>query len=59
MSNKKNNCAGVAILILDKANFKVRSVTCDEEGYFTMTKVQIMKNIISKFVNNQKMASEI
>lgn len=43
MSNQKET--SVAILILDKVNFKVRSVTCDEEGYFTMTKIQIMKKI--------------
>lgn len=43
MSSQKET--SVAILILDKVNFKVRSVTCDEEGYFTMTKIQIMKKV--------------
>ena len=40
-ASSKWNTAGVAIIIIDKTDFKSKSVTRDKEGYFIMIKVSI------------------
>ena len=41
----KSKKAGVAILILDKIDFKIKTVTRDKEGHYVIIKGSIQKKI--------------
>ena len=54
-ANEKQKKAGVAILISDKIDFKIRTVTRDKEGYYILTKGSIQeedKTIVNIYVPN-------
>ena len=46
-ANGKHKKAGVAILISDKIDFKIKTVTRDKEGHYIMTKGSIQEEIIT------------
>lgn len=43
--NTKHNTVGEAILISDKLNFKIKTITRDQEGHFIKRKNQFIKHI--------------
>ena len=49
-ANGKQKKAGVAILILDKTDLKIKKITIDKEGYYIMIKGSIQEEDI-KIVN--------
>ena len=54
-SKQKSNKAGVAILVSDKADFKIKTVTKDEEGHYIIIKESIQEEditIINVYVPN-------
>lgn len=55
--NIKQKIADVAILTPDRADFKTKSITKDEAGYFIMTKDQFIKKtkaILNMHMTNNK-----
>ena len=46
-ANGNQNKAGVAILISDKIDFKIKNVTRDKEGYYIMVKGPIQEENIT------------
>ena len=44
-ANGNQKKAGVAILISDKTDFKVKTITRDKEGHYIMMKVSIQEDI--------------
>ena len=48
-ANRNQKKAGVAILISDKIDFKIKTITRDKEGYYVMIKGSIEEDI--KIVN--------
>ena len=46
-ANGKQKKAGVAILISDKTDLKIKEITRDKEGYYTMTKGSIQEEDIT------------
>ena len=54
-ANRSQKKAGVAILILDKINFKIKTVTRDKEGHYIMIKGSIQEEditIVNIYVHN-------
>ena len=45
--NGKQKKAGVAILILDKINLKIKKITRDKEGHYIMVKGSIQDEVIT------------
>ena len=46
-ANGKQKKAGVAILISDKIDLKIKKITRDKEGHYTMTKGSIREETIT------------
>ena len=46
-ANGKQKKAGVAILISDKIDFKIKKITRDKEGYYIMINVSIQEEDIA------------
>ena len=46
-ANGNQKKAGVAILISDKINFKIKTITRDKEGHYIMTKGSIQEEYIT------------
>ena len=46
-ANGKQKKAGVAILISDKINLKIKKITRDKEGYYTMVKGSVQEEDIT------------
>ena len=46
-ANRKQKKAGVAILILDKIDLKIKKITSDKEGHYTMIKGSIQEEDIT------------
>ena len=44
-ANRNQKKAGVAILISDKIDFKIKTITRDKEGYYVMIKGSIQEDI--------------
>ena len=44
-ANENQKKAGVAILISDKIDFKIKNVTRDKEGYYVMIKASIQDDV--------------
>ena len=45
--NVKQKEAGIAILILDKINLKIKNITRDKEGHYIMIKGSIQEKVIT------------
>ena len=46
--------AGVAILILDKIDFKIKTITRDKEGHYIMIKGSVKEDITIIYASNTK-----
>ena len=46
-ANGKQKKAGVAILISDKINLKIKNITRDKEGYYIMIKGSVQEKVIT------------
>ena len=53
-ANGNQNKAGIAILISDKIDFKIKTITRDKEGHYIMIKGSVKEDITIIYASNTK-----
>ena len=53
-ANRDQKKAGVTILILDKIDFKIKTITRDKEGHYIMIKGSVKEDITIIYASNTK-----